>query len=225
MTTGIQTRAQERSVSDRSISCYVRALSLAVLGRPATPAEVQDWVTLAGEGTGRRTIASLYLRSLEQTLRRRSFLARRLLGRLGEMVHQKMPVQLGMREEECTAILVSSEGYARKVGATTDAFLSGLFRDLLERTADAMELVGWCGLLDSGSGNRRDVALELMRSDEYRRKLIRQWHLDYLGREPDRASTSYWMDRLRAGMPSDEAEVEILSSEEFFARAQTIGRI
>jgi hypothetical protein len=97
------------------------------------------------------------------------------------------------------------------------AFVSTLYRDLLQRAPDAAGLAYWTGLLLTGKTSQTDVARRLWESPEHRGLEVNQFYPTYLHRPVDPAGGAYWWHNLLAGMTEVEVIAGILSSAEYQA--------
>jgi uncharacterized repeat protein (TIGR01451 family) len=100
---------------------------------------------------------------------------------------------------------------------TDSAFVSTLYRDLMQRAPDAAGLAYWTGLLLAGKASQTDVAKELWESPEHRGLEVNQFYLTYLHRPADPVGGAWWWHNLLAGMSEADVISGILSSAEYQA--------
>lgn len=92
-----------------------------------------------------------------------------------------------------------------------------LFKDLLGRSPSESAAKDWSRQLEEGV-TRGTVASCLLRSEENRERLVRQFYGQLLDREPETESLLFWMTRLSSGDPQEEILAALLGGEEFFAK-------
>lgn len=109
------------------------------------------------------------------------------------------------------------------VGLSADqVFVQHLYLDALGRQGSVAELNGWVQTLQSSS--QAAVALAIETSFEARDKLVKSWYVNYLGREAGNGEELSWVNLLQTTLikPEERTLSLFLSSDEFYARAQTL---
>jgi hypothetical protein len=96
-------------------------------------------------------------------------------------------------------------------------FVFRAYADLLGRAPDGSGLTQWTHLLDQGI-SRGDVALALLRSDEYRGLLARYLYQNWLGRSPSAGEVQGWLGAMRQGTSAEQVLTTVLASTEYFNR-------
>jgi hypothetical protein len=96
----------------------------------------------------------------------------------------------------------------------TVAFVNALYRDVLDRDADAQGMTSWVALLQAGR-TRQQVAAGFWDSPEHRGLQVDQFYATYLHRAAEPAGRAYWVERLRAGTSEAEVANDFLTSEEY----------
>jgi hypothetical protein len=71
----------------------------------------------------------------------------------------------------------------------------------------------------AAGATRRQVAEQVVASSEYQRHLAGVDLSTFLGRRPDAVSVDYFASELRSGVRDESVIGQILSSDEFFAKA------
>ena len=117
-------------------------------------------------------------------------------------------------EDVMAAILSSPEYYATRGGGTNAGFISALYQDLLGRPPSAAEQAQWDAAFGTGA-TRQQVALQVLKSTEFRTRLIKGWFQAYLGRQPTDAELNFYLAHFAAGETDEIIQAEILGSTEF----------
>jgi hypothetical protein len=104
---------------------------------------------------------------------------------------------------------------------STEGYVSKLYREVLGRTASGVEVAYWDAVMrQSGMGA---VASGIEQSIEARDRLVKSWYLTYLGRAAGNGEEQSWVNMLGRGVAPEAVLSDILSSDEFFARASSLG--
>lgn len=98
------------------------------------------------------------------------------------------------------------------------AYVSAVYRAVLDREPSLGELQTWTRLLDSGLSHEAFVNA-LDHSDEYYATIIRPAYEKYLGREADAAGIAFWTSLMRTGMTDEQLEAMFIASDEFYHAA------
>jgi hypothetical protein len=102
-------------------------------------------------------------------------------------------------------------------GTPNQRFVSQLYRDLLQREAEATGLAFWSGRLDAGQTSRTAVAQAIESSQEYRTDVIQDLYLRLLHRTVDSVGLTAWLQFLGQGNSIEQLEAQIFASTEYFA--------
>jgi hypothetical protein len=94
------------------------------------------------------------------------------------------------------------------------AFVQGLYRDLLGRAADGQGLQGWTALLQAG-GTRLQVVQGVWASPEHRGRQVDQFYATYLHRAADAPGRAGWINALLGGMSEEAVARGFLASDEY----------
>ncbi len=115
--------------------------------------------------------------------------------------------------------LTSPEYLAAHPGA--NAFVSGLYQDVLNRAPGGAELASWAGGVTAGGpSGPANVARGILTSAEAYADFISQAYESILGRAPDPLGLDGWVAALVTGhIATDQAAVMILSSDEAYLHA------
>jgi hypothetical protein len=101
----------------------------------------------------------------------------------------------------------------------SERFVSQVYLDLLQRTADLAGLDSWSGVLDSGRASRTQVVRMIEGSSEYHQLVINQLYEEYLHRSPDFNDLFSWGTFLAAGGSIDQMQALVIGSPEYYQLA------
>jgi hypothetical protein len=117
--------------------------------------------------------------------------------------------------EGMAAGLTSSPEYFVLQGSTNQGFVTGLYHDVLNRSASDAEVAGWVANLNSGA-SRLDVSVAFLTSQEYRTNLVQADYLTFLLRPADPGGLAAWVSALNAGAIDQQVLAGIFGSPEGF---------
>jgi hypothetical protein len=103
-------------------------------------------------------------------------------------------------------------------GGPNVQFVTHVYQDILNRTADSGGLAYWSGLLDDGA-LRSGVGLGFTHSLEYYTEVVAADYQQLLGRAADYGGLQYWAGQLQLGMSDETLQALLLASPEGYARA------
>jgi hypothetical protein len=200
---------------------FVSALYSTLLGRTAEIAGLEFWIDLLHGGATRQQIAegvweSAEHRGLEVDQFYATYLHRAAdaSGR-AFWVHELLG---GLSESQVAEGFLTSAEY-RQAHPGTDAYLTGLYADVLGRAPDAAGLDHWEAAAQGGLSPAQ-LADAFLGSREADGRRVDGYYRDYLGRDADAAGAQAWLSLLQSGQlsPAQVAEA-FLASDEFYARA------
>jgi parallel beta-helix repeat protein len=122
-------------------------------------------------------------------------------------------VQAGGTFEQVAEGLANSQEYYVLKGGTDQGFITGLYADVLNRSASTAELAGWETALASGA-SRASVAVGFLTSQEYRTDLVQSDYTTFLHRAADPGGLAHWVNALNAAFTDQELLAAILGSPE-----------
>ncbi len=96
-----------------------------------------------------------------------------------------------------------------------EGFIRQAFHDLLGRDADAAGLASLKNFLDNG-GDRSELILRILHSEEHRRHDIQQMYRTYLRRDADSFGLTSYLAALTTGGTLEQVQAAIVGSDEFF---------
>jgi uncharacterized delta-60 repeat protein len=96
-------------------------------------------------------------------------------------------------------------------------YVSQVYLDLLQRSADASGLATWSAFLNQGN-SRTSMVQAIQGSTEYHTLVVRQLYGYVLGRPVDDSGRNTWVRFLNQGGTVEQLEAYLLGSEEYFTR-------
>lgn len=191
-----------------------------VLGRAASAAEIDHWVSQIDAGTTRLGVARAIVDSPESRERFVTAVYGSVLGRAPEAAGlrnwAKMIAGGTDRETVVARIAASGEAYGR-AGSANGPWVASLYRSILGREPDQGGLDAWTKQANGGM-SREAIASGFTKSDEGVNKLVAGFYVTYLGRQPDAEGLATYVQAYRAGHRSEQIQAWILASEEYFVR-------
>jgi hypothetical protein len=127
-------------------------------------------------------------------------------------------MQNGMSPEAVEAAFASSTEYVNDFGNDSNAWLNGLYHDLLGRNPDSAGFSHWQGQLAAGV-SKATVAFDFATSIERESMIIRADYANFLGRAASSAEVNAWLNVFQRGATRANVEADIIASNEFFADA------
>jgi hypothetical protein len=122
-------------------------------------------------------------------------------------------LQAGGTFEGVAEGLTSSQEYFVLQGGTNQGFITGLYNQVLKRSASNAEIAGWETALDNGA-TRLQVSTAFLTSPEYRTDLVQADYLTFLLRQADPGGLDHWLNALNAGAKDQEVLAGIFGSPE-----------
>jgi hypothetical protein len=124
----------------------------------------------------------------------------------------------GMTETQLALSFLTSPEYVSAHPDVT-SFVSGLYHDVLGRSADAGGLDTWVGLGVARPGAWPSIAGAILTSPEAEQRAIDGYYAAYLGRPADPAGQEFYVGQVQQGRLSlaDVAQA-LMASDEFFSR-------
>lgn len=105
--------------------------------------------------------------------------------------------------------------------SVTQAFVSRLYRDFLNRSPNSSELNAWTDRVQRGQVSRYELATTLSQSPEWISTVVTRFYRDTLRREPDSSGLAGWVRAAQSGMPVAQIAAAFYASPEYF---QSVGR-
>jgi hypothetical protein len=103
-----------------------------------------------------------------------------------------------------------------------ERFVEVLYLNALGRVGQRSELDVWVALMNSPGGSQAAVAQGIEQSAEARDHLVKTWYRNFLGRAAAGGEELPWVNMLGQGASEETVLSDILGSQEFFNRAQTL---
>jgi hypothetical protein len=198
---------------------FVRGLYREVLGRAADEAGLAAWLAFVQAGGAHQQVAQGFWESAEHRgLEVDQFYATYLhrVADAGGRAFWVSALQGGMSESDVAHGFLTSEEY-RQTHADINAYLTGLYADVLGRTPDADGLAGWQTAAQAGMSPAA-LADSFLGSEEAARQAVDQYYANYLSRAGSAAEVSGWVGALQSGLTPEQVAVAFLASDEFYNR-------
>jgi hypothetical protein len=179
-----------------------------------------SWSAALERGTPRSAVADAITSSPEyrSTLIRGAYAA--FLGRsadAGGLASWLGAMTRGMTIQQMEGGFISSDEYWAQAGGTSAAWVSALYRDVLDRPASAAEVGYWAGRLAAGT-TRYDVAMGFLLSTEHLSTVLDGHYVTLLGRHMDPSGQGSWVGAIQRGARIEQVIGGVVASEEFWQR-------
>jgi hypothetical protein len=122
-------------------------------------------------------------------------------------------IQAGGTLEAVAESLTSSQEYFVLKGGTNQGFITGLYHDVLNRSASDADLAYWEAALNAGA-SRLSVSTAFLTSHEYRTDLVQADYTTFLKRPADNDGLAAWLTALNSGATDQEVLAGIFGSPE-----------
>jgi len=106
----------------------------------------------------------------------------------------------------------ASAGRANPLLTANEAWVTELYRRLLNRAPEASGLAFWRDALDAGRLSRQQVVLGFVQSDENYKNLIIGWFQQYLARNPQAAELGTHLANMKAGASHRRTQIALIDS-------------
>jgi hypothetical protein len=124
-------------------------------------------------------------------------------------------MQGGLSDEQLEANFIGSAEYIQNHGGTGEAWVQGLYRDLLGRDPDSQGLKAWLDALHAGTVPSA-IAHGFAASAEREGMRIRDDYRTYLSREPEAGIVSAWVDAFLHGASNENVVAGFAASAEYY---------
>ena len=214
-------RRSNNSQLSTADTAFAKALYTDLTGHAPTSADLSSWSFAVSIGTSRLDLVDQVWDSSDSLGRQVEQLYQSLLHRPSDITGKAANIAKltsGTSVTDLAQSFLTSTEYTQ-THASNSAFVDGLYRDVLGRTADAGGKSSWVGALDQGR-SRADVAKSFLTSDERYLKLIDGFYTSYLGRAADSGGRNNFLSGLKSGALSIASAAEsLLASDEYFSRS------
>jgi hypothetical protein len=143
----------------------------------------------------------------------------RYLGRgpdAGGLAYWLGRMQNGLTDEHLEAGFLGSPEYIANHGGTGQAWVIGMYHDLLGRSPDPAGLAYWFNKLQSGT-DPGSIAYGFAASPEREGQRVLADYQKLLGRTPAQAEINYWVDQfINHGMTNERVVAGFMASAEYF---------
>ncbi|HEX7449454.1 MAG TPA: DUF4214 domain-containing protein [Pirellulales bacterium] len=191
---------------------FVSDLFQEVLHRTPTAAETSYFLNEVDQGVPFSTVINQFLTSSEYHADQIAADYNQYLHRVPDAAgaaYWLSQLNAGVSESQFDASLLGSQEYYADQGGTNSGFISGLYNDVLGRTASAADLSFWNSRLAAGE-SRHAVAGDFLNSPEHRAAIIDSFYHDFLGRGADPGALNYWENFLAGGGSLESFEQSLL---------------
>jgi hypothetical protein len=202
---------------------FVSALYNTALGRDADSAGLAYWTNLLNKGTSRQQVTLGIQQSVEYRSRLIDSVYETYLGRDADAAGRQWWLSqfaAGATERQFTASLLASDEYFKNAGGSDFEFVQDLYQDVLGRALDGAGATWWTGQLANGA-KRKDVATQVLGSDEALRAEASQFYQDVLGRDADATGLAYWVANMRGDGKAETARATFIASDELYKQIAT----
>jgi uncharacterized protein YkwD len=121
----------------------------------------------------------------------------------------------GLTDEQVEASFIGSYEYVASHGGGSAAWVSGMYQDLLGRTASQFEIDQWMQRISQGM-SPSDVAYGFAASAEREAQRVNNTYLVVLGRKASASEIHYWVNRFEQGATNEDVAAGFLASQEFY---------
>jgi hypothetical protein len=118
-------------------------------------------------------------------------------------------------DEQVEAFFIGSDEYIASHGGTGQAWVTGMYQDLLGRTPSAAEVQGWVNALNSGTPPAA-VALGFAASQERETQRVAANYQTYLGRSPRPDEVALWVNGFLGGLTNEGMVAGFVGSPEYY---------
>ncbi|MBY0370495.1 DUF4214 domain-containing protein, partial [bacterium] len=204
-----------------ALSKFVEGITRDILGRQASPLEIDGWVKQLASGVSRQTVAICLLNSVEK---RRAFIREWHIRILREQPSEGQlrfwldRIEGGATQEEVIAELFTSPQSLALHGSRSEPFVQSLFKALLDRRPTPGEIAAWSGLLEGLVATHRELVLEFLQSPEFREERIQQWYRNFLRRPATQSEVKDADAMLVDGHALEEVLASVLAGAEYLQR-------
>jgi len=202
---------------------FVSALYNTALGRDADSAGLTYWTNLLNKGTSRQQVTLGIQQSTEYRSRLIDSVYETYLGRDADASGRQWWLSQfanGATERQFTASLLASDEYFKNAGGSDFKFVQDLYQDVLGRSLDGAAATWWTGQLANGA-KRKDVAAQVLGSDEALRAEASEFYQDVLGREADATGLAYWVANMRGDGKEEVTRATFVASDELYKQIAT----
>lgn len=206
---------------DAQNAAYIDAVYRQLQGRAADNNGLAQYTTELMTGATRAAVVAKIWNSPEHYGRIIDELYRTYFDRDADAAgraHWVSRMQAGTSEEEVAIIFLNSPEYSDKYGSDDEAYVDGLYRDILGRTADESGRAHWLERLAAGD-SREEIAGTFFDSEERLIRAIEAYYVEFLRRSADETGREYYLGRLQSGAMTPWAMAQaLIASDEYFSK-------
>jgi hypothetical protein len=202
---------------------FVASLYQGLLGRAAEPAGLAFWTSQLSSGASRQDVANGIEASPEFAGREVQLFFTTFLGRSADQAAVNFfgsALLSGTPVEQVKAEILGSDEFFARVGGSMNNFLNQVFEHALGRGLDAFGQAFFAGTPADTAG-RVNAALEILTSPEANGVRVIDSFRNLLGRNPDPAGLSFWVNQIGSGASNEALVAGIAGSTEFLTDIET----
>lgn len=200
---------------------YVTEVYADLFGRAPDPTGRDTWTSALSSGTPRHAVADAITGSTEYRNRLVTRSYAEFLGRSPDpegLDHWVSAMHRGLTIQAMEAGFLASEEYFNQSGRDATAWVTRLYRHVLNRTPGQSEVDGWTGTLAAGT-SRYQVALGFLLSTERLSTVIDGYYQHLLERGIDETGRAHWVGAVQRGARTEQIIGGIVSSPEYYGAA------
>jgi hypothetical protein len=201
---------------------FVAGLYFDVLGRQPHAAEVQSWASLLDAGKGRDVVLNGIFGSAEfrghLIAQNYQLLLHRTTDASG-MDHWQAQMAQGLTSQSLSGAILASDEYFQNQGGTFNAWLGGMYRDVLGRGVDPSGIAYW-NLRRQQGMSLYDIAQGIVHSPELDSNDVTASYQQMLGRTPDGPGLAYWVNQMEHGLAPEQITQRVAGSDEYYTQQQ-----
>ncbi|HLJ95683.1 MAG TPA: DUF4214 domain-containing protein [Gemmataceae bacterium] len=207
--------------SSAANQAFVAQAYLDLLQRPADTGGLATWTTLLNQGMSRTAVVEAMESSPEYRADVVQSLYTQYLHRIadtGGLTGFVAFLGAGGSAEQVAAIMAgSSEYFQTRGGGSNSGFITALYQDALNRTADAGGQAAFSQALANGM-TRTQVAAAIVSSAECHRDLVQGYYQAFLRRAADSGGLNAFTTLLGQGTHDQDVIAFVMGSNEYLAR-------
>ncbi len=214
--TGIQVDCGQSSAN----RCAVDAIYRDLVGRPADSSPLDTYAAQLDSGqTTRQQVAGVVTGTDEWRTRAAAALFKVLLGRTGDQgsIAYYAGQLRSTSVEDVTAGIASTQEYVTRAGATNDAYVAALYRDLLHTPGDPAGRAGWVDQLNRGA-TKVSVATAIRKSAESQGVIVETAYRELLGRQPTASERTNLANAMVHGLSYQSMLGSLVQTDEYMSQ-------
>jgi uncharacterized protein YkwD len=205
-------------------NAWVALMYQDLLGRSATPDEVNLWTGAMQLGMTESQVASQILTGDEYLTRQVVNWFEQYLGRWpdeGSLTTFRNFIKGGATLKQAMTEVLASQEYFNNHGGTAAGFVQGVYQDLLHRDVVGDEADGWIQM-GTSQDQRRAIISGILQGTEYNTNDLNSLYETFLRRTADAAGQAMFLPLLSSGVDERIVAGQILMSGEYVGSARDV---